>query len=217
MGIKEDLGMLAEAIIAGKHIEAGDYTSKLLDESVSSGEILEKGLLPGMDVVGKRFRDNQIFLPQVLISARAMKTSMKILEPFMIGSGHKAKGTALLGTVKGDVHDIGKNIVSIMLQGNGYSVFDLGTDCSAEKFMAGVEQHQPDIIGLSALLTTTMVYMGTIIEFLQTRHVSVPVIIGGAPINQKYATEIGADGYARNAAEAVDLVSKLLADKKEEQ
>ncbi len=217
MGIKEDFGMLAEAIIAGKHIEAGNFTSKLLDESVPSGEILEKGLLPGMDVVGKRFRDNQIFLPQVLVSARAMKTSMKILEPFMIGSGHRPKGTALLGTVKGDVHDIGKNIVSIMLQGNGYSVFDLGSDCSAEKFMSGVEQYQPDIIGLSALLTTTMVYMRTVIEFLHSRQVSMPIIIGGAPINQKYATEIGADGYARNAAEAVELVSRLLADKKEDQ
>lgn len=217
MGIEEDFGMLAEAVIAGKYVEAGNFTSKLLDESVPAGEILEKGLLPGMDVVGKRFRENQIFLPQVLVSARAMKTSMKILEPFMIGSGHKPRGTALLGTMKGDIHDIGKNIVSIMLQGNGYSVFDLGTDCSAEKFMEGVGKHQPDIIGLSALLTTTMLYMKTVIEHLHTHQVSVPIIIGGAPINQKYADEIGADGYAGNAAEAVELVSILLANKKENQ
>ena len=117
MGINEGFGMLADAVIAGKHAEAGDLTARLIDESVLPGEILEKWLLPGMDVVGGRFRDNQIFLPQVLISARAMKTSMKILEPLMVGTGHKTRGTALLGTVKGDVHDIGKNIVSIMLQG----------------------------------------------------------------------------------------------------
>ncbi|MCL5268094.1 MAG: corrinoid protein [Bacteroidetes bacterium] len=215
MGIDKEFVMLADAVIAGKHIEAGDLTSKLIDESVPPGEILENGLLPGMDVVGKRFRDNQIFLPQVLISARAMKASMKILEPLMVGSGHKMKGTALLGTVKGDVHDIGKNIVSIMLQGNGYTVIDLGTDCTAEKFLSGAGQHHPDVIGLSALLTTTMVYMKTIIDFLRSQQVSIPIIVGGAPVNQKFADEIGANGTARNAAEAVELITKLMSERKE--
>jgi len=214
MGIKEDFDLLANAIISGKHIEAGTLTSQLLNGTAMPEEILEKGLLQGMEVVGKRFKDNEIFLPQVLVSARAMKAAMNILEPLMIGSGHKPKGKVLLGTVKGDVHDIGKNLVSIMLQGSGYSVVDLGTGCTTEKFLSGIETHNPDIVGMSALLTTTMVYMKTVIDFLRSHEVSIPIIIGGAPINQKYANEIFADGYARNAAEAVDLVAKILSERR---
>jgi 5-methyltetrahydrofolate--homocysteine methyltransferase len=212
METNNNFSLLANAIIDGKYLDAGNLTSVLLEGGASPGEILENGLLRGMEVVGKRFKENVIFLPQVLISARAMKEAMKILEPLMIGTGRKPRGKVLIGTVKGDLHDIGKNLVSIMLQGNGYSVIDLGTDCSTEKFLTGVETYLPDVIGLSALLTTTMVYMKTVIDFLRQHGIFVPVIIGGAPINQKFADEIGADGYGRNASEAVELVTRILSN-----
>lgn len=210
MGIKENLSQLAQLIIDGKHIEVEKLTQQLLSAGTEPTLILDEGLLPGMDVVGQRFRDNQIFLPQVLVSARAMKASMKLLDPFLSAAKVKSKGKILIGTVKGDVHDIGKNIVAVLLQGAGYDIIDIGIDCSAEKFFSAYQQNRPDIVAMSALLTTTMVYMKTVIEYFRVHGVNVPVIVGGAPVNKKFADGIGAAGHARNAMDAVDLVRSIL-------
>ena len=204
------LTALSEAIISGAHLDAEQLTKSLLESGSTPGIILEKGLLPGMDVVGQRFRENQIFLPQVLVSARAMKSSMKLLEPLLAAAKVKAKGTVLIGTVKGDVHDIGKNLVGILLQGAGYRVVDIGVDCSPSKFINATREHKPDIVALSALLTTTMLSMKATIQTLRIEGITLPIIVGGAPLNQKFADSIGASAYARNASEAVDVVKRLL-------
>lgn len=215
MGL-DDIVSLSEAVKSGKHLDAEKLTAKLLTEGFDPGEILEKALLAAMEVVGRRFRDNEIFLPDVLVSARAMKTSMKLIEPLLIGSGRKPRGKVMLGTVRGDLHDIGKNIVSIMLQGKGYLVEDIGIDRSPQDFLAGIEANKPDLIGLSAMLTTTMLNMKPVIEELRSHNVSIPVMVGGAPLSQKFADEIGADGYARNASEAVELADRLFAMRAED-
>lgn len=183
---------------------------ELLDENVTPQVILDEALMKGMAVVGEKFRNNEMFVPQVLVSARAMKLVMTILEPYFTASSISKKGKIIIGTVKGDIHDIGKNLVSIMLQGAGYDVVDLGTGCTAEKFYDEYEKNEANVVGMSALLTTTMVYMKTVIDYFKDKKAEVPLIIGGAPINQKYADEIGADGYAKNAYDAVILVDKIL-------
>ncbi len=208
MGI-DGIASLSQAIIDGKHLDSERLTSELLASGLGPGEILEKGLLPGMDVVGRRFKNNEIFLPNVLVAARAMKMSMKLLEPLLAGSGHQPKGKVLVGTVKGDIHDIGKNLVSVMLQGSGYTVVDIGIDCTTDKFLTGVAQHHPDIVGLSAMLTTTMTYMKPVIEHLRANGVTLPIIVGGAPISKEFADEIHADGSARNAMDAVEMVKRI--------
>lgn len=202
--------ILSQCVIDGRHVESEQTVRRLLDEGASPMTILDDGLLPGMAVVGQRFRDGEMFLPQVLVSARAMKTAMAVLEPLLAASNAEPKGTVLIGTVKGDVHDIGKNLVSVMLQGNGYRVVDIGTQNPVEKYLAAYEQHAPDVVGLSALLTTTMMYMPTVIAGFRTRGIRVPVIVGGAPVTERFAGEIGADGYAKNAVDAVDLVNRIL-------
>lgn len=201
---------LSEAVIDGKHIESEQITKQLLDGGATPMIILDEGLLPGMAVVGQRFRDGDMFLPQVLVSARAMKTAMKLLDPLLAARNIEPKGKVLIGTVKGDVHDIGKNLVSVMLQGNGYAVIDIGTQNPVEKYLVAYEQHKPDIIGLSALLTTTMMYMKIVINTFQEKNISVPIIVGGAPVTQRFADEIHANGYAKNAMDAVDLVNRIL-------
>ncbi|NCS89594.1 MAG: cobalamin-binding protein, partial [Ignavibacteria bacterium] len=168
------------------------------------------GLLPGMDVVGVRFRDNIIFVPQVLISARAMKSSLAILEPLLSEAKIEGAGTVVIGTVKGDIHDIGKNIVAMMLRSNGFKVIDLGIDTSIEKFVDAIHRENPQIIGMSALLTTTMVYMKLVIERIKQDSLPVKVMIGGAPISRNFADQIGADAYAKNASEAVMVARKLI-------
>ncbi len=212
MGI-DLLTALSESIVAGTHVDAERLTKKLLEDGIAPETVLEKGLLPGMDVVGQRFRQNQIFLPQVLVAARAMKSSMRLLEPLLAAAKVEAKGTVLIGTVKGDVHDIGKNLVSILLQGAGYRVIDIGIDCSASKFLSAAREHRPDIVALSALLTTTMLSMKTTIETLRNDGITLPIIVGGAPLNQRFADSIGASAYARNASEAVDVVKRLVQSK----
>ncbi|KAB2923345.1 MAG: cobalamin-binding protein [Bacteroidetes bacterium] len=202
--------ILSQCVIDGRHVESEQTVRTLLGEGASPMSVLDDGLLPGMAVVGQRFRDGEMFLPQVLVSARAMKTAMAVLEPLLAASNVEPKGTVLIGTVKGDVHDIGKNLVSVMLQGNGYRVVDIGTQNPVEKYLAAYEQHRPDVVGLSALLTTTMMYMPTVIAGFRSRGIPVPVIVGGAPVTQRFAGEIGADGYAKNAVDAVDLVNRLL-------
>jgi 5-methyltetrahydrofolate--homocysteine methyltransferase len=210
MGITERLSQLAQAIIDGKHIVAGEIVRELLAENINPRTILDEGMMAGMEVVGKRFKEGYMFLPHVLISARAMKVAMGVLEPLLAQSSYKPEGKILLGTVKGDVHDIGKNLVGIMLTGAGFKVVDIGVGCSADQFVKAYQEHKPDIVGLSALLTTTMLYMKVVIDQFKQEAINVPVIVGGAPINSRFAKEIGASGTARNAAQSVELVRSLL-------
>jgi 5-methyltetrahydrofolate--homocysteine methyltransferase len=208
--IEELLKQLAQRIIDGKKDDAISLTNKLLELNYPPKKILDDGLLPGMDVVGVRFRDNIIFVPQVLISARAMKSSLAILEPLLSEAKIEGVGTVVIGTVKGDIHDIGKNIVAMMLRSNGFKVIDLGIDTSIEKFVDAIHKENPQIIGMSALLTTTMVYMKLVIERIKQDSLPVKVMIGGAPISRNFANQIGADAYAKNASETVMVARELI-------
>ncbi len=208
--IDELLQKLALAVIDGKHLEAVEITNKLLELDHTPKKILDDGLLVGMNVVGQRFRDNIIFVPQVLISARAMKFSLAILEPLLAEAKVPVIGTVIMGTVKGDIHDIGKNIVSMMLRGNGFKVIDIGIDASYEKFIYAVKKEKAEIIGMSALLTTTMIYMKTIIEKVKAENLEVKIMIGGAPVSRAFAEQIGADAYGKNASEAVSLAREFV-------
>jgi 5-methyltetrahydrofolate--homocysteine methyltransferase len=210
MEIKDLLKLLSNSVIDGNKDSAVDLTNKLLELQYSAKGILDDGLLPGMDVVGQRFRDNIIFVPQVLISARAMKSSLAILEPLLSEAKYKGLGTIVIGTVKGDIHDIGKNIVAMMLRSNGFTVIDLGINTPVEKFMDAVKKENALIVGMSALLTTTMGYMKIVIEKIRQENLPVKVIIGGAPISKPFADQIGADGYAKNASEAVAVARELI-------
>lgn len=209
MTILEDIALRVER---GDETSVGELTQKALSEGISPGEILNKGLVAGMDVVGERFKKNEIFIPEVLVSARAMKEGMKIVKPLLGDEIVGSRGKVVIGTIKGDLHDIGKNIVGMLLEGAGFEVTDLGTDVTKEQFMEVVEKEGVDIIGMSALLTTTMTYMKEVIQSVEDANLKgkVKVIIGGAPITQSYAEEIKADGYAPDAASAVDLVKSLL-------
>ncbi len=177
---------------------------------MTAKEILDRGLVPGMDVVGVRFRDNIIFVPEVLISARAMKASLAILEPILAEAKVKEIGVYVIGTVKGDIHDIGKNIVGMMLKGAGFKVIDLGIDTRAEKFIETIKKENADIVGMSALLTTTMGYMQTVIDKINEAGIQVKSMVGGAPVSASFAEKIGADAYAKNASEAVEKAKALL-------
>lgn len=187
-------------------------TQEAIDAGIPAVSILNDGLVSGMNIVGEKFKNNEIFIPEVLISARAMKAGMEVIKPLLIEAKVEPRGKVVIGTVKGDLHDIGKNIVSMMLEGAGYEVVNLGTDMTVERIMAELEDGTPDVVGMSALLTTTMVYMKEVVDALKAsgRREDIKVIIGGAPITQDYADEIGADGYAPDAASAVDLVKDLL-------
>jgi 5-methyltetrahydrofolate--homocysteine methyltransferase len=185
---------------------------KALAESVPPKEILEQGLLAGMNAVAEKFKTGEMFLPEVLAVAGAMKAGMGILKPHLVSVSVQKLGKVVIGTVRGDMHDIGKNLVAIMLQAAGFDVIDLGTDVRTEKFIEVIEREKPDVVGMSALLTTTMVHMKSVIEALEQKDIrqQVKVIVGGAPISRSYANEIRADGYARDAALAVDLVKNLI-------
>jgi len=163
-----------------------------------------------MDVIGKAFKKNEVYVPEVLIAARAMKTAMELLEPKLVESGVKPAGTVVMGTVQGDLHDIGKNLVSMMLKGAGFKVVDLGTDVAPEAFLEAVKESGAGVVGLSALLTTTMPTMAKTIEVINEMGATVGVMIGGAPVTQEYADKIGAAGYAADAASAVDVAKKLV-------
>jgi len=210
MSLLEDLQM---NLINGKLAETKQLTEKALAESMTPREVLNEGLLVGMQEVGRRFKNNEFYVPEVLIAARAMKGAMEILKPLLTKTGVEPVARVALGTVKGDLHDIGKNLVGMMLEGGGFEIVDLGVDVSAEKFLNAVVNEGVQVIGMSALLTTTMVNMKGIIEALEHADVrdKVKVVIGGAPVTDAYAEEIGADGYASDAASAVDLVKSLIA------
>jgi len=203
---------LAQAIIRGDNVASKEITQGLVDKGVGAGEVLNEGLIAGMDVVGKRFKANEMYIPEVLIAARAMHAAMDILKPLLSESGAPTKGIAIIGTVQGDLHDIGKNLVSMMLEGAGFTVVDIGVDIPADKFVEAVKQNKAHIVGLSALLTTTMPSMKEVIEAIRNDSATsgVKVIVGGAPVTQEYADSIGADGYAPDASSAVEISEKLL-------
>jgi 5-methyltetrahydrofolate--homocysteine methyltransferase len=202
---------LAQALINGNAPKTKELAQKAVDEGIAPGKVLNEGLIVGMNEVGRRFKNNEFYVPEVLIAARAMHAGMDVLKPLLSEAEAASAGTVLIGTVKGDLHDIGKNLVAMMLEGAGFNVVDLGVDVSPEKFLEAVRDHKPKVVGLSALLTTTMPAMKTTIEALKEAGVrdSVKIMIGGAPVTQRYADEIGADGYAPDAASAVDVARSL--------
>lgn len=203
---------LADSIIAGDSIQSKEITQKLVDSGVSPLDILNEGLVPGMEVVGMKFKANEMYIPEVLIAARAMHAAMDIIKPMLSESGAKMRGTVIIGTVQGDLHDIGKNLVGMMLEGGGFSVIDLGVDISAEKFVEEAKKSEAKLVGLSALLTTTMPVMKDVIVALESDSstADVKVMVGGAPLTQEYAESIGAEGFASDASGAVDLANRLL-------
>jgi 5-methyltetrahydrofolate--homocysteine methyltransferase len=204
------------------NIEMGDSASvkksvrKAISQNLAAEVILKDGLIKGMESVGKKFKKNEIFIPEVLIATRAMKAGMDIIRPLLIESDFKTKGKIAIGTVKGDLHDIGKNIVSMMLEREGYEIIDLGIDVPKERFIEIIKKENPEIVGMSALLTTTMSYMREIMEAIAEEDLKkrTKIIIGGAPVTQSYADDIKADGYAADASSAMILVKNLLKNKK---
>jgi len=205
-----DLKALSDAIIKGDQKTAIEITQAAIDQGLAPGTILEEGLIAGMNVIGVRFKANDIYIPEVLIAARAMKMAMEILEPKLVEAGVEPLGKAVIGTVQGDLHDIGKNLVMMMLKGAGFEVVDAGVDVSPEDFVAKAREGNAQVVGLSALLTTTMPAMEKTIKAFKEAGVPAKVMIGGAPVTQGYADKIGADGYAPDAASAVDLAKSLL-------
>ncbi|MDZ7330704.1 MAG: corrinoid protein [candidate division KSB1 bacterium] len=208
----ELLQQIANSVITGKANETETLVKQALDANIPVRDILNQGLIAAMDVVGTKFKNNEFYVPEVLIAARAMKAGMKLLKPRFAESGVASIAKLALGTVKGDLHDIGKNLVAMMLEGAGFEIIDLGVDVAPEKFVQAVRQSQAQVVGMSALLTTTMLNMKATLQALKDEGLrdSVKVIIGGAPVTQSYADEIGADGYAPDAATAVTVVKQLL-------
>jgi len=208
-----DLNKVSEALQRGDAEKVAELVKQALEENLTPKKILEDGLIKGMSIIGGKFKRNEVYVPEVLIAARAMHAGMDILRPKLVETGVKNIGKVAIGTVKGDLHDIGKNLVKMMLEGGGFEVIDLGTDVSVEKFVEAVKEHQPNIIGMSALLTTTMVNMPEVIKALKAAGLrdKVKVMIGGAPITQNYADQIGADCYSPDAASAVDNAKSFIA------
>jgi len=208
-----DLQGIATALIAGKRNDVAEKVKQALAEKVEPAKILNEGLIAGMQVVGTKFKNNEFYVPEVLIAARAMKAGMEILAPQLAAAGVQPIAKVVIGTVKGDLHDIGKNLVAMMLQGGGFEVIDLGTDVPAEKFVQTAQEKGAKIIAMSALLTTTMPQMSTVVKALQEAGLAgkVKSMIGGAPVTQDFCDEIGANGYAPDAASAVDKAKELIA------
>lgn len=206
-----NISNLTLAVEKGKRNDAKALTQALLDEGMKPLDIVEQGLVPGMSAIGEKFKNNEVFVPEMLIAARAMKEAMAILEPLLAKAGIKPKYTVVIGTVQGDLHDIGKNLVAMMLKGANFGVVDAGTNVPPEKFVEAVKEHNAAILALSALLTTTMPAMKSTVEAVRAAGCKdLKIIVGGAPVTQDYANEIGADGYSSDAASAVDLALRLL-------
>lgn len=206
-----DLKALAEAVIKGDQATAVSITKAALSEAIAPKSILDEGLIAGMDVIGDRFKKNEVYIPEVLIAARAMKMAMEVLEPELAKAGVQPIGTLVIGTVQGDLHDIGKNLVAMMLKGAGFEVIDLGVDVSPAKFVEEAKSRNVQLVGMSALLTTTMPGMEKTIKALQEAGVKAKIMVGGAPVTQSFAEKIGAQGYAPDAASAVDTAKSLVA------
>jgi 5-methyltetrahydrofolate--homocysteine methyltransferase len=212
-----DYALMNQYIYEGKAKEVEQMTKDALAEGRSVKEVLTDGLIAGMSVVGEDFKHNILYVPEVLIAARAMKAGMAVLKPLLTAKDTDVKpaGILLMGTVRGDLHDIGKNLVCMMAEGAGFQVHDIGVDQSVDKFLAAAEKVKPDIIGMSALLTTTMTYMKVVIDGFKEKGLGhIKMAIGGAPISQMYADEIGADGYGADASSAVDLFLELVGKNK---
>jgi len=205
-----DLKALSEAVIKGDQNKALEITNAAISEGMAPAQILNDGLIAGMNIIGVRFKNNEVYIPEVLIAARAMKTAMGVLEPKLIEAGVQPLAKAAIGTVQGDLHDIGKNLVVMMLKGAGFDVIDLGVDVSPQKFVDKIKEIKPKIIGMSALLTTTMPSMEKTIQAIKAAGLNVKTMIGGAPVTQAYADRIGANGYSPDAASAVDLAKSLI-------
>ncbi len=207
-----DLKKLYEAVVSGDAKASQTITQQALAEGIDPLQLVNDYMVPAMDEVGRRFESNEYFVPELLISARAMKSALDLIRPLLTARGDQPVGRVAIGTVKGDLHDIGKNLVASLLEGGGFEVIDLGVNVSPEKFIETVQQKNANIIAMSALLTTTMPSMKTTIEALKQAGIrdKVKVLIGGAPITQKYADEIGADGYSENAVGAVALARKAV-------
>jgi 5-methyltetrahydrofolate--homocysteine methyltransferase len=214
-----DLNQLARVIAShakGSDAECAALVKQALDEGLAPEVILDQGLIEGMRDVGIRFRDNLIFVPEVLISAKAMHAGLKILEPILTACGIEPVGKMVIGTVKGDIHDIGKNLVGMMLKGAGFEVIDLGVNTSLAKFEAAIEQHRPDLLGMSALLTTTMGQMGKNIQYFHEKGYiasGMRVMVGGAPLTQEYADRIGAHAHGKDASDAVQKALRLMEER----
>ncbi len=205
-----DLQAIADALIKGDRDTVVKLTEEALEEGMEPEEILNNGLIAGMEVIGRRFKANEVYVPEVLIAARAMHGGMNVLAPKLAAAGVKPIGTVVLGTVKGDLHDIGKNLVGMMLTGAGLNVIDVGTDVPAEKFIETCKAEDAKVCAMSALLTTTMPQMAEVVKACKDAGIEVKTIIGGAPVTEDYANEIGADGYAPDAASAADKVKEII-------
>jgi 5-methyltetrahydrofolate--homocysteine methyltransferase len=205
------LEQIKEVVITGNQGKTIELSKKAIEQGITPEAIIQDGFIPAMGVVGERFKKNEIYVPEMLIAARAMKAGLEVVKPLLLSGEVKSLAKVVLGTVKGDLHDIGKNLVGMLLEGAGAEVIDLGVDVSPEKFVESVKIHHPQFIGMSALLTTTMPTMKDTIEALKRSGMreGVRVLVGGAPVSQQYADEIGADGYGANASEAVDKVKEF--------
>ncbi|MFH1371829.1 MAG: corrinoid protein [Planctomycetota bacterium] len=208
---RADLKALAEAVIAGDPNTAVAITKQAIEEGTLAENILKEGLIAGMEVIGVRFKNNEVYVPEVLMAARAMKMAMQVLEPELVKAGVKPVGKFVIGTVQGDLHDIGKNLVAMMMKGAGFDVIDLGVDVTSEKFIERAKETGAQLVGMSTLLTTTMPGMGKTLKAIRDAGLKAKVMVGGAPVTQNYADKIGADGYAPDAASAVDVAKRLIA------
>jgi corrinoid protein of di/trimethylamine methyltransferase len=198
---------ISAALVDGKHKIVGELTQKAIDEGAAPKDILEQALLAGMDIIGVKFEQNEIFVPEVLVAARAMNAGVSVIKPLLAASGVEPAGRACIGTIKGDLHDIGKNLVRMMLEGKGFEVFDLGNNVAPETFYQTAVDKKCDVVAVSTLLTTTMLTIQSVIKLFEEKGYrdKVKIMVGGAPISQKFADQIGADGWAPNAAAAADL------------
>lgn len=205
------LEQIAESLMKGKANDVKALVEQVLNEGEKPEKVLNEGLLKGMSVIGERFKKNEVYVPEVLIAARAMKAGMSILQPRLTSAGIKPIGIAVIGTVKGDLHDIGKNLVGMMLEGGGFKVVDIGIDADPQKFIDAATTSNASVIGISALLTTTMTNMKAVVDAVKASPIGskVKIMIGGAPVTQAFCDEIGAHGYAPDAASASDLAKKL--------
>jgi 5-methyltetrahydrofolate--homocysteine methyltransferase len=205
-----DLKALSEAVIKGDSNSAAQISKQAIGEQMAAERILKEGLIAGMEIIGVRFKNNEVYIPEVLIAARAMKMAMQVLEPELVKAGVKPVGKFLIGTVQGDLHDIGKNLVSMMMKGAGFEVIDIGVDVPTHKFIERAKATGAQLVGMSALLTTTMPGMEKTLKAIKSAGLGVKVMVGGAPVTQNYADKIGADGFAADAASAVDVAKRLL-------
>ena len=206
MEILNDISTLLQQ---GRAPKVKEKVQEALDQGISAKDILEEGLLSGMSVIGEKFKNNEVYVPEVLIAARAMNAGVALLKPYLVDAGVEAKGTVVIGTVKGDLHDIGKNLVKMMMEGKGLEVIDLGVDVSPEQFVSAAKENNADIIACSALLTTTMTEMKNVVDAVKAESLDVKVMVGGAPVTQNFCDSIGANSYTADAASAADAALAL--------